>query len=174
MFNNYYSGGAAGKMGPVIFLLACYAAVLLYLFHHARDIFALAWNQERSNLSRRLVMLSGLFILLLLMDFLVLNTNWEHAGRSFILPVNIFLGAVVLTIVLGIFALRYVFAGIITFLYIFDLVQYRQFLTAITGDSSRDGGIGYGLLFNIFINLIGFAVAVAIDHVIHLVQKAKV
>lgn len=160
-------------MGPLFFLLACYVFILIYLVHHAREVCEIAWNHDRRRIKRKLLILLGVLFALLLNDYLVLNSNWEHAGWSFIVTLNISLAAVAITIVLGILAIRKVFTVIITFLYIFNLVQYHQFLNAITGESSQDSGVGYGLLFNIFINLVGFAVAIAIDHVVHLVKQAK-
>lgn len=100
-----------------------------------------------------------------------MNVNRELAGVNFILYLNIFCGAVVLAGLLGVFARRYVFAGIITLLYTFDLFQFHHFLSAVTGDSFRDSGIGYGYLFNMFINLVGFAAAVFIDHIVPISQN---
>lgn len=95
----------------------------------------------------------------------------EACGRGLDFIFEYFCGAIVLAILLGIFAGRYVFAGIISILYVFDLVQFHQFLAAVTGDSSKDSGIGYGYLFTLFINLAGFAAAVFIDHIVQLVQR---
>lgn len=158
-------------MEPIVFLLAFYIPVLLYLLHFGTDVFETAWNLNHRVLIRNLLLFFGVFCLLLVIGFLVLNVNRKLAGGDSILFLNIFCGAIVLAILLGIFAGRYVFAGIISILYVFDLVQFHQFLAAVTGDSSKDSGIGYGYLFTLFINLAGFAAAVFIDHIVQLVQR---
>ncbi|MEK3698739.1 hypothetical protein NYE33_17375 [Paenibacillus sp. FSL R10-2199] len=91
------------------------------MIRHAADVIREEWKreQDRKDLARKLLILCGGVILLLLIDFLVLNVGREHAGSG-ILQYNAVLGVIVFSGLLAFFARRKILAAFMGCLYIYD------------------------------------------------------
>ena len=154
-------------MEIIIILLFLYAFVFMYLLGHAADAFREEWRVDRKYLARELLLFLGVFTLILLADFLVLNFNREYAGSSMVL-LNLLLAVILFSGLLALFAQRKIFAVIMGFLYIFDLLFFHHTLVKATGNGLEDLSLNIGSMFNSFINLIAFAAAFFLDRAIPL------
>lgn len=134
---------------------------------HAADVFREEWGQGRKDLVRKLLLLWGGFILLLLTDFLVLNVSRDRAGSG-ILQFNAVLGVIVFSGLLALFARRKILVACMGFLYIFDLVMFHYYAANITGNGLDDFGLGLNIMFSSLINLIVFGAALLLDRIVPL------
>jgi hypothetical protein len=136
------------------------------LIRHAADVFREEWGQGRKDLVRKLLLLWGGFILLLLTDFLVLNVSRDRAGSG-ILQFNAVLGVIVFSGLLALFARRKILAAFMGCLYIYDLIMFNS-AADITGNGLDDFKLGLNSMFISLINLIVFGAALLLDRAIPL------
>lgn len=155
-------------MEPILILGVCYGAVLLYLFNSAGALIQEEWASYKSGLIKKVGCICGVLVLLSAVNGIIFRFNGRFAEESELLYLNIFSSAVALSAAIGFIGRRLIFAGIIFLLYLFDLYQFHYFAASFTGGSLKDSGIGLSAFINLFINLIAFAVAMFMDHVITL------
>lgn len=105
-------------------------------------------------------------ILLLLIDFLVLNVGREHAGSG-VLQYNAVLGVIVFSGFLAHFAQRKILAAFMGCLYIYDLIMFN-YAADITGNGLDDFGLGLNSMFISFRNLIVVGAALLLDRAVPL------
>ncbi len=105
----------------VLILLACYAGVLYYLFNFAADVLEKEWDVNRRWLMKKAGCILGVWVLLSALNYLLLLFNAEFLGRSELIFINVFCGAVAFSAGLGFFADRRIFSSVISLLYLFDL-----------------------------------------------------
>lgn len=117
-------------------------------------------------MARKLLILCGGVILLLLIDFLVLNVGREHAGSG-VLQYNAVLGVIVFSGLLALFARRKILAGFMGCLYIYDLIMFN-YAANITGNGLDDFGLGLNSRFISFMNLIVVGAALLLDRAVPL------
>ncbi len=151
-------------MQLVLILLACYAGVLNYLCNYAADVIQEEWGSGKKWLIQQAGYLIGAWALLTALNYLLLTFTGKFLGRSEVIFLNVFCGGVAFSAALGFFARRLIFSGVIFLLYLFDLFLFNKFAAAVTGDTLQDSGIGWGLLFSLFINFAVFALAMLADH----------
>lgn len=153
----------------IVILLFLYAFVFIHLIRHAADVLREEWKQEqdRKDLARKLLILCGGFILLLLIDFLVLNVGREHAGSG-VLQYNAVLGVIVFSGLLALFARRKILAAFMGCLYIYDLIMFHYYGANITGNGLDDFGLGLNSMFSSFMNLIVAVAALLLDRAVPL------
>lgn len=156
-------------MEMIIILLVLYAFVFMYLIRHAAGAFREEWRLDRKYLICVLLLFMGVFALLLLADFVVLDFNREHAGSA-IVQLNVLLGVILFSGLLALFAQREIFAVIMGVLYIFDLFFFHHTLGKATGKGVEDFSLIIGSMFNYFINLSVFAAAFFLDRAVQLEQ----
>lgn len=150
----------------IVILLFLYAFVFIHLIRHAADVFREEWGQGRKDLVRKLLLLWGGFILLLLTDFLVLNVSRDRAGSG-ILQFNAVLGVIVFSGLLALFARRKILAAFMGCLYIYDLIMFN-YAANIPGNGLDDFGLGLNSRFISFMNLIVVGAALLLDRAVPL------